>query len=768
VNPERTRLLEEIADLLTASKAKPAELLQQLWAYQSTNCPALSAHCSAYDLQPGTPVELENMVPVHTSTFRHGDLTCFDPSKINPVREFRSSGTSGSKRSRHRLRSLELYELSVCQAFKRFVPEVEPGSHRILSLLPDTTIWPDSSLVHMFDTLMLELAPRNHLHVGLPDGTIDIARLQKELTASDSEPTLVLGTALSHIWLHEHGFSAALSKESLVLETGGAKGTGREFSRDELLTRIHQTWHVDPQRVITEYGMAELGSQAYGRSEDRERVLLRFPSWVHVDVVDPDTGISQKTGTPGLLQIFDPVNLDTCSFIRTSDLAILHENRSFELLGRAAEAESRGCSLRVAEEQDAASPSPAPTKPKVTASNPVSTSKRIGAIAETWQRLADDGNQISQDIANQMGLSKPTVREALQREANRWTEQRIFELFAREISAFEAGRIRPRPVSKSLVITASTVPFVGLESVSAAILAGAQVVVRPSSRNPLDIQMFIERLESVSIDLAQQIEVLPPSTSEATLSERIRSMDTVVVHGGHEVVQQIRQSASANTRIVVYGPRWSLAALGPLDANKPELLAGLAVDILLHDSLGCMSPRVLLVDGDQRDAKFVSTVLGEALLSATKLYPPHNDLIRRPLGAGLVDQVIGELAREPRGVTAIQTWGSAHVVMLGPPTEDCPGLFSTPPAIRRGILVAAIDFRSDSDSWLYNPADEISTVGLGPSLRGGSSGSRLTSWAEEHGATRITEVGRMQRPPAGWPHDGQPVLLPFIKLVTPG
>ena len=131
MNPERTRLLEEIADLLTTSQAQPDELFEQLWAFQTTHCTALAAHCSGHNLRPGSEVGLANMVPVHTSEFRYGDLICFDPSENVPIREFRSSGTSGSQPSRHRLRSLDLYELSVCQAFKQFVTEVGPGSHHI-------------------------------------------------------------------------------------------------------------------------------------------------------------------------------------------------------------------------------------------------------------------------------------------------------------------------------------------------------------------------------------------------------------------------------------------------------------------------------------------------------------------------------------------------------------------------------------------------------------------------------------------------------------
>ncbi len=41
----------------------------------------------------------------------------------------------------------------------------------------------------------------------------------------------------------------------------------------------------------------------------------------------------------------DLANIDTCSFIETQDIGLMHLDGTFEVLGRADNAEMRGCSL---------------------------------------------------------------------------------------------------------------------------------------------------------------------------------------------------------------------------------------------------------------------------------------------------------------------------------------------------------------------------------------------------------------------------------------
>jgi hypothetical protein len=93
----------------------------------------------------------------------------------------------------------------------------------------------------------------------------------------------------------------------------------------------------DPQ-IIFEYGMSELSSQAY---ESGGR--FRFPPWVRIRTLHPETGLDTPEGEPGILRIHDLANVWSVAALETSDLGRRH-GQSFELLGRAAEAEPRGCS----------------------------------------------------------------------------------------------------------------------------------------------------------------------------------------------------------------------------------------------------------------------------------------------------------------------------------------------------------------------------------------------------------------------------------------
>ena len=60
-------------------------------------------------------------------------------------------------------------------------------------------------------------------------------------------------------------------------------------------------------------------------------------------ILHPETGLDTPDGEPGILRIHDLANVWSVAALDTSDLGRRH-GQSFELLGRAAEAEPRGCS----------------------------------------------------------------------------------------------------------------------------------------------------------------------------------------------------------------------------------------------------------------------------------------------------------------------------------------------------------------------------------------------------------------------------------------
>ena len=67
-------------------------------------------------------------------------------------------------------------------------------------------------------------------------------------------------------------------------------------------------------------------------------------------IIDPNTGKEAKEGERGLIRIYDLANLWSAMCIQTEDLGVAHGD-GFEVLGRAAGAEVRGCSLNAEELQ---------------------------------------------------------------------------------------------------------------------------------------------------------------------------------------------------------------------------------------------------------------------------------------------------------------------------------------------------------------------------------------------------------------------------------
>ena len=128
-----------------------------------------------------------------------------------------------------------------------------------------------------------------------------------------------------------------------IIETGGMKGHGREPIREEVHARIQSV--LPFARIISEYGMTELLSQAYSL----DGRFFQSPPWMRVVVRDPaDPGCILNPGRTGRLQIIDLANIDSCAFISTSDLGRMKVNEDtpmFEVLGRFDHAEVRGCNL---------------------------------------------------------------------------------------------------------------------------------------------------------------------------------------------------------------------------------------------------------------------------------------------------------------------------------------------------------------------------------------------------------------------------------------
>ena len=186
-----------------------------------------------------------------------------------------------------------------------------------------------------------------------------------------SGPILLLGTAFLFVhlldYLAEKQLSFRLPPGSRVMETGGYKGRSRAMPKAELHALITERLGIPPSHIMCEYGMSELSSQAYdlGAPASRRRVSslhteqhagetlafpgtvtrhFSFPPWARARIISPETGGEVADGETGLIRVFDLANVFSVMAVQTEDLG-LRRRDGFELIGRAAKAEARGCSL---------------------------------------------------------------------------------------------------------------------------------------------------------------------------------------------------------------------------------------------------------------------------------------------------------------------------------------------------------------------------------------------------------------------------------------
>ncbi len=246
---------------------------------------------------------------------------------------FSSSGTTGSSTSRHHVSDLSIYEQSFLKAFQHFYGA--PEDYVILGLLPSYLEREDSSLVYMVDTFIRKSQhPKSGFYLFNHE---ELHETLIELEASQTK-TLLIGVSFALLDFIEK-FPQQL-KHTIVMETGGMKGRRKELIREDLHSILCEGFGVT--QIHSEYGMTELLSQAYSKGDG----IFHCPPWMKVLTREMEDPLSiQKTNKTGGLNIIDLANIHSCSFIATQDLGKVHEDGSFEVLGRFDDSDIRGCNL---------------------------------------------------------------------------------------------------------------------------------------------------------------------------------------------------------------------------------------------------------------------------------------------------------------------------------------------------------------------------------------------------------------------------------------
>jgi phenylacetate-coenzyme A ligase PaaK-like adenylate-forming protein len=303
-----------------------------IFKHQAKNCQVYYDYISNLKVNPSA-IETYKEIPfLPISFFKSHQVLSTDKE---PQVVFTSSGTTGQITSKHLVSDVSIYEQSFNKAFEQFYGD--PKDICILALLPSYLEREGSSLIYMVDDLLKQ---SHHPQSGYFLSDLENLYNRLDDLKKANQKTILIGVTYALLDFVEQ-FQIDFP-ELIVMETGGMKGKRKEMVREELHEVLIAGFGV--KHIHSEYGMTELLSQGYSYGEG----IFNCPSWMKIllrDTSDPLSLLQNKQS--GGINVIDLANINSCSFIATQDLGKIHEDGSFEVLGRFDNADIRGCNLLV-------------------------------------------------------------------------------------------------------------------------------------------------------------------------------------------------------------------------------------------------------------------------------------------------------------------------------------------------------------------------------------------------------------------------------------
>ncbi len=320
------------ADQITgiASRGEFDALALRLFCFQAEKCAPYREYVSLLGIDPATIRDVGRIPFLPIRFFRSRDVYC---GGAPPQITFTSSGTTSAQTSRHPVADVSLYETSFTRGFELFYGN--PADVAIFALLPGYLERQGSSLVYMADKLS-RYNPEGGFFIH------DKAALAEKLAARDAagKKSLLIGVTFALLEMAQE-FQLRL-KNTMVMETGGMKGHGRELPRQTLHAILCRAFGVGD--IHSEYGMTELLSQAYSSGQG----LFRPVPWMRVSARElNDPFRTLPAGAAGGINIIDLANVHSCAFIETEDLGTVETDGSFRIAGRIDRSILRGCNMLI-------------------------------------------------------------------------------------------------------------------------------------------------------------------------------------------------------------------------------------------------------------------------------------------------------------------------------------------------------------------------------------------------------------------------------------
>ena len=328
------------------------------------------------------------------------------------------------------------------------------------------------------------------------------------------------------------------------------------------------------------------------------------------------------------------------------------------------------------------------------------------------------------------------------------------------------GMVKAEPSGVISHVSAGNV-FVGaVDTLVQGLITKNVNILKMSSADPVFPMIFADVLKKVDYKgvLSQAFALVPFKGGDKEVESVVKKeSDTLVVYGGEETVKAYREGTGFHTKIIEYGPKYSLSIISASELNDDninDVARDLARDFTMWEQSACSSPHAVFVDSAEKAEKFAHALAEGLAHWAEKI--PHSKI---PLNEAVEILRTRELARVDKAL------GEAELIIPSIDNQDwtvilqrkC--IFKVSPHHRTAYVIVSPDHSTATIDALRSYGKFIQSISL---LMPVGEKLAISDALSGIGADRITDIGMMARRKHGTPHDGTRGTSDMVRWVSIG
>lgn len=317
------------------------------------------------------------------------------------------------------------------------------------------------------------------------------------------------------------------------------------------------------------------------------------------------------------------------------------------------------------------------------------------------------------------------------------------------------------PLGTVLHVLSGNVFLVGIGSLLEGLITGNVNILKMSSNETLFMPLLLQTLEDVDKDgvVVRSIAAIDYSSSQTEVMEVFKKrVDGIVVWGGEEAVKAYRNDLPARTKVIVYGPKLSVAIVtneGLRDWGPEKVAEKLAFEMAVWDQNACTAPQLCFVEGEDALQALANAMPAKCEKWETELPPGPAEMNQAVEIQKL--RSVHEIAEARGEEKLLGSQGNVNWTLFTSKDKTI-----DPSPLHRTLKLVAYSEIAEVLGELEKLRGYIQTIGL---ASGPTETMTVSTQILGAGALRVLELGQMSGGEIDDPHDGSYDLSMFGHFV---